>query len=307
MQCKWLFVYYICFATVFFSHICVAGDVDEVEIPLPYIQASDDEQVVIEEEDEPGGFSEVLTSQDCEKCHQDPIKEIEADGMAHKTKVTCTDCHRGHPPENREIIPECSMCHQDEPHFNLPLCLGCHVNPHTPLKIKLTKKVTEPCTTCHNEQIIQLRDKPSFHSKLYCTACHNQHGQIPDCSRCHRPHSDSMTEDICHLCHKAHMPLVVNYGAGIASENCGACHEEAFGLLAESPTRHRLIPCVQCHAEKHKMVPRCQNCHSLPHPEEIHEKFPVCGDCHGIAHNLGPTDVAHKRARDRNGAKMPRK
>ena len=34
------------------------------------------------------------------------------------------------------------------------------------------------------------------------------------------------------------------------------------------------------------MVPKCQDCHSSPHPAGIMSKFPKCGDCHKIAHDL---------------------
>jgi len=44
--------------------------------------------------------------------------------------------------------------------------------------------------------------------------------------------------------------------------------------------------CAFCHQEKHKMVPKCQDCHGMPHPAGIMAKFPVCGECHKIAHDL---------------------
>jgi hypothetical protein len=34
------------------------------------------------------------------------------------------------------------------------------------------------------------------------------------------------------------------------------------------------------------MVPKCQDCHGVPHAAGIMSKFPKCGDCHGIAHDL---------------------
>ena len=70
----------------------------------------------------------VLTSADCIKCHAKPPADIEAKGGKHKTEVTCQDCHVGHPPAVKKIIPECSMCHQDKPHFKLKDCLSCHKN-----------------------------------------------------------------------------------------------------------------------------------------------------------------------------------
>jgi hypothetical protein len=34
------------------------------------------------------------------------------------------------------------------------------------------------------------------------------------------------------------------------------------------------------------MMPKCQDCHGVPHPAGIMAKFPVCGECHKIAHDL---------------------
>lgn len=240
----------------------------------------------------------VLSSGDCSKCHDQPQKDIEAAGMAHKTKVTCTDCHRTHPPDKWGAIPECSLCHSGEKHFELGAakCMECHYNPHMPLKLKLTKDMTSPCLTCHDEQNAQLKEFPTFHSRLACTACHFQHGLIPPCGRCHAPHNDAMSEKICHECHKAHMPLNIVYGE-VASEDCGTCHEEAYTKLAASPRKHRGLKCSRCHVEKHKMVPDCRMCHDLPHAEDIHAKFPLCGECHGPAHDLRPADTSDRLPR----------
>ena len=45
-------------------------------------------------------------------------------------------------------------------------------------------------------------------------------------------------------------------------------------------------PCAFCHKEKHKTVPKCQDCHGTPHPAGMMAKFGKCGDCHGIAHDI---------------------
>lgn len=248
-----------------------------------------------------------LTSDDCGKCHVQPILDIEAKGMAHKTKITCTDCHQTHPPDSWGAIPKCSNCHTGEKHFELGGCFVCHTNPHTPLVLTLTKDVTAPCVTCHDQQIVQLRQNQSYHTALACSACHFKHGFIPPCSRCHAPHNDTMEEVNCHECHKAHMPLVVTYGDQVPSEDCGSCHRKAFQQLAESPARHRFLKCATCHVERHKMIPECGMCHGLPHPANIHARFPHCGDCHGIAHSLTPTDVKHRRPRERTGADVGEK
>src|SRR4051794_27861181 len=98
-----------------------------------------------------------LTSADCGKCHAKPVADIAANGGAHKTGVSCQDCHTtGHPPVVKKIIPACSQCHEGKPHYNLKGCLGCHKNPHTPKIITFGNNVTDPCLTCHTQQIVQL-------------------------------------------------------------------------------------------------------------------------------------------------------
>ncbi len=232
------------------------------------------------------GAKATLTSADCVKCHAKPPADIAANGGAHKTNVTCQDCHIGHPPTVKKIIPECSMCHEGKPHFGLKGCLSCHTNPHTPKIIKFGNNVTDPCLTCHTPQIEKLRKYKSKHSALNCSFCHNVHGRIPLCTQCHKPHSQDMTATDCKKCHQAHMPLVVTYGADTQSKLCGSCHKKAYDLLNASPAKHKSVLCVTCHQSKHKMIPKCQDCHGVPHPAGMMAKFPKCGMCHNIAHDL---------------------
>lgn len=227
-----------------------------------------------------------LTSSDCVKCHAKAPADVEAKGMAHKTKVTCQDCHQGHPPTVKKIIPLCSQCHEGKPHYKLSGCLGCHKNPHQPKEIVFGRDVTDPCLSCHQPQIVQLKQFPSKHSKLNCSFCHDVHGKIPQCTQCHKAHSAEQTAGDCKKCHKAHQPKNVAYGSDTPSKQCGACHSKALNLLVASKAKHKSLLCVTCHQEKHKMVPKCQDCHGVPHASGIMAKFPKCGDCHGIAHDL---------------------
>ncbi len=227
-----------------------------------------------------------LSQDDCQKCHDNAPKDIEARGGKHKTAVGCMDCHQGHPPKNQDIIPECSMCHMGKEHFELDDCLRCHSNPHAPLDLQLAGGITDPCLTCHTRQREQLEEHESSHTGLDCTSCHSKHGLIPECIQCHEPHSDKMGQEDCGRCHQAHMPLVVTYSEDIANIHCAACHDDAYELLKNSPTKHGDLNCATCHQAKHKMVPKCQDCHGEPHPESILSKFETCGDCHGIAHDL---------------------
>lgn len=226
-----------------------------------------------------------LSTNDCVKCHATQPADISSAGGKH-AGFPCQDCHTGHRPASKNNIPECNMCHAGEPHFELTGCLGCHKNPHTPLKITFSAKMTEPCLTCHTNQNKQLTEHKSKHSALFCTSCHGVHRVKPPCTQCHKPHSDRMTKDDCTKCHKAHMPKDVAYDGNISSEFCAACHKQPFEQLAATTTKHKTRKCATCHQEKHKMVPKCQLCHGDKHPAGIMTKFTKCGDCHNIAHDL---------------------
>ncbi len=228
----------------------------------------------------------VLSSSDCIKCHAKAPKDIAEKGGAHKTEVTCTDCHVGHPPNVKDIIPQCSKCHSGKSHYELAGCLQCHSNPHTPLELNLAKNLTAPCLTCHEPQKVQLNQFKSHHSTFDCTTCHTKHGFIPECMSCHQGHTPTMVQADCKNCHKAHMPLEVTYNKDTDSKQCAGCHKEAFDLLMATKTKHHDVSCASCHKDKHKTVPHCEDCHGVPHPAGIIAKFPKCGGCHNIAHDL---------------------
>ncbi|MBI5443923.1 MAG: cytochrome C, partial [Deltaproteobacteria bacterium] len=227
-----------------------------------------------------------LTAADCEKCHVKEPGEIAAKGQKHKTEINCQDCHTDHRPKVAKNIPECSNCHSGKPHYEVQGCKTCH-NPHMPLEIALKGELKEVCLTCHKGPSEAMAAGPSKHAALACNFCHaEKHGVIPACLKCHKPHSATMAQGDCGTCHKAHKPLELAYGDKTASTLCAACHDDAFALLSASKTKHRTVPCVQCHAQKHKTIPRCSDCHGMPHAPGMHQKFPKCGDCHNIAHDL---------------------
>jgi len=227
-----------------------------------------------------------LLNDDCVKCHGKAPADIAAAGGKHKTEIGCQDCHNGHPPIARKIIPLCSQCHEGKPHYKLAACLGCHSNPHTPRNIKFGNNVTDACLTCHTGQIVKLRDNKSKHTALFCSTCHNTHGRIPECTQCHKPHFAGQTTADCKKCHQAHMPKIVTYSDKTPSKDCAACHKKAYDLLMASKFKHQKLTCVACHQAKHKMVPQCQSCHGTPHPASMLSQFPKCGFCHNIAHDL---------------------
>ena len=225
-----------------------------------------------------------LTKEDCVKCHEGPPADIATAGGKHRY-VPCLGCHVGHPPTVKKPIPQCSKCHLKtrKVHYELKNCLSCHKNPHTPLIISLSG--TDTCMTCHTRQIAQLKENKSKHSALTCSTCHSVHRQIPQCTQCHKPHAD-MAVTGCNKCHKAHMPKAVTYADDIPSKDCATCHKNAFNLLNSSMAKHKTLECAFCHKAKHRMLPKCQDCHGTPHPAAMLAKFTKCGECHSIAHNL---------------------
>ncbi len=245
-----------------------------------------------------------LSNDDCIKCHAAPPTDLAAAGGKHK-EVGCTGCHNGHPPTVKKPIPVCSDCHGGKPHFELKGCLGCHRNPHTPLKITFTNDLTKPCLTCHTKQFEQFQKYPSKHAQQACSMCHDVHRKIPQCTQCHKPHSADITAADCTKCHKPHMPTQVTYASDIPSKFCGACHSQVLKTLTASKVKHATFACAFCHQEKHKTIPKCQDCHGVPHPAGIMAKFPKCGECHKIAHDLNnwPAGAAQEGA----PAKAPKK
>jgi hypothetical protein len=92
------------------------------------------------------------------------------------------------------------------------------------------------------------------------------------------------------------MPTEVAYGSDVLNKDCGACHTTAFSLLSASKAKHGSFACEFCHQAKHKTVPKCEDCHGVPHPAPLMQKFPKCGDCHYIAHDLNNWPKQEKKA-----------
>jgi predicted CXXCH cytochrome family protein len=246
----------------------------------------------------------VLDIADCAKCHELQPMEIAANGGAHKTQINCRDCHAGHRPAVANNIPQCGMCHSGGKHYELEGCVTCH-NPHQPMQVTLKGELTTPCLTCHAEVGEELIAHASKHTELACSTCHaERHGNIPSCGACHEPHSAQMTQNDCGVCHLPHQPLTLKYGPQTASVFCASCHDQAFNLLAASKAKHHDIACVTCHQSQHKTIPRCNDCHGLPHPEAMHQMFPNCATCHNIAHDLNnlPAQKESKEAAGKGAA-----
>ena len=227
-----------------------------------------------------------LDAADCVKCHQDAPASIASNGGKHQTAVTCLDCHQEHPPWGENVIPQCSMCHEGQPHFGLENCLSCHSNPHEPLALNLAGDIKEPCLTCHEGPGEDFANYASAHAQQSCTFCHDVHGKIPDCSNCHEPHAAGQLTPDCLGCHPAHHPLEINPAQTTPRTFCVPCHGEVGELMEKTETKHQAFTCAFCHRGQHPNVPQCQECHGEPHSAVMHQKMPNCLDCHMDPHFL---------------------
>ena len=231
-----------------------------------------------------------LENKDCEKCHATVVQQVVEAGNKHKSEVACMDCHDGqHPPgiEKGALIPQCSNCHEGEPHFELTNCGSCHSNPHQPLNIVLEGEGQKAaCNTCHPAIIQEIDANETKHTGFSCSFCHEKHRYRPDCLDCHDAHMEEQTFENCVTCHQAHQPLTLAYTKTVVNADCGACHGDTREMLEAGPTKHAKFQCVFCHADKHGNVPECQSCHEAPHSDEMLSKFKTCNECHQSAHDI---------------------
>jgi len=229
-----------------------------------------------------------LQADDCKKCHAFQLRMIAQHGGKHATEIGCLDCHPQHPPNGKNTKTPCILCHEGQAHFQVGDCLHCHTNPHKPLMSLRDSPRPEKraCLSCHAAVGEQMAIAPSLHSKLFCTRCHSRHKEIPGCLDCHDPHLQNQTGADCLHCHPAHQPLKIVPAGYIPAASCRVCHEKAARDLAETKTNHVGVNCSYCHKGLHPSMPKCQDCHGLPHAQSIHSQFRDCLECHGDAHNL---------------------
>ncbi|MGE4296505.1 MAG: hypothetical protein AB7E47_00630 [Desulfovibrionaceae bacterium] len=222
----------------------------------------------------------------CVVCHPQEPATIAMSGGLHKTNVGCQDCHTEHPPQGKNAIPKCSVCHSGKAHYELENCSKCHANTHAPRDIAFSEDYTAPCVTCHPQQGDEVAKHPSRHAELPCTQCHTKHREIPSCLDCHEKHTPDMDLASCTSCHPVHMPLDVTYSKDTPSRYCASCHDNASKILSHNTTKHHDLSCVFCHRDQHKMIPPCFACHPQVHPESMLKKFSGCGECHSSAHDV---------------------
>ncbi len=189
---------------------------------------------------------------DCIKCH-DVIK-IETRNPDHTTVPNCRNCHIFHkePAKNTSIgfwklmgegghrnltcsachgtdvmqlgaLPQCTKCHS--PHlkgaqWDRSVCLGCHSDPHIPVKNAVFNNTPakEACGACHNNVYQTL------------TVYASKHNWLSSCASCHPKHREKME---CMTCHTTNRHIKFHPGA-----KCDSCHG-------------KVTRCTDCHTNPH--------------------------------------------------------
>lgn len=232
-----------------------------------------------------------LSPTQCGQCHTSVYRDIKTSGGRHS--IQCDSCHTRFHAYNptkqnwQELMPKCGTCHSAPPHgIKFNICSDCHTNPHAIKQIPMSTTLVNSCGTCHGAPFEQLQKFPSAHSKLQCQNCHTLHGYIPGCNVCHKPHFQGQDFKTCAKeCHPVHMPREIKYKKDVNSRTCGACHSAIFNKWSASPSKHAGVSCASCHHTKHRNLPVCAECHSLPHSSGLHKHFPNCLTCHQDPHD----------------------
>lgn len=154
-----------------------------------------------------------LKEEDCKICHDLEYQKIIQKGADHRDKLTCFDCHPGHPPKIRNNIPDCTDCHDSSPHRKMADCSSCHPKKnncsachdvHQPLAFTDKAIALRHCQVCHPQVYQKWKNTQSKHGKLKCSYCHLEHRMVQTCSDCHgKPHAEG-THNLfpeCATCH----------------------------------------------------------------------------------------------------------
>ncbi len=189
---------------------------------------------------------------DCIKCHD--VKKIEISNSDHTTITNCMNCHAFHKESSTNTgtgfwklmgegghrnltcgachgtdvmqlgaLPQCTKCHA--PHlagaqWERSVCLGCHSNPHIPVKnaVFTGTPPKEACGACHNDEYQAL------------TGYNSKHNRLPSCASCHPKHGEKLA---CTTCHTTNAHDTFHPGA-----QCDSCHGNA-------------AKCTDCHTNPH--------------------------------------------------------
>ena len=222
-----------------------------------------------------------LTTLECARCHFSVFANIRDQGGKHQ--LECGYCHETYHTLRpgvawEEVVPQCVTCHGEIHGPSFTDCLPCHTDAHAPVHSLVNMDVLGPqCGACHSSQGQEVNQFPSAHTEVACSDCHHdQHAYVEN--------SAFMS------CHPVHSPLEITYGDSVVNETCGTCHEKVQKKLKKGTKKHAELLCVYCHADRHRSIPDCRQCHVQPHPENLLQKFGGCAECHGDPHMLNLSD-----------------
>ncbi len=174
----------------------------------------------------------------CEKCHllhqEKPEKPEESFwkriGDGGHRNLTCGDCH-GTDVTRLDELPQCTKCHtphQKGAQWDRSVCLGCHNDPHIPLKNAVFRGALtkEMCSVCHNRVYQTLTIYDSKHNKNVpsCTDCHPKHRDVKSCMSCHLQHGQFHSGSKCSSCH-----------GYVTGAGCKGCHTNPHAPLSGLP------------------------------------------------------------------------
>ncbi len=172
----------------------------------------------------------------CEKCHLfhiEPTINTEVSfwkriGEGGHRNRTCGDCH-GTDVTRLDELPQCTKCHTTHlkgAQWDRNVCLGCHSDPHLPIKNAVFRgtPTKEMCAACHNNiyQILTIYDSKHNTKVPACINCHPKHREAKSCGSCHMPHGPLHSGSKCSSCH------------GYVS-SCTGCHTNPHAPLSGLP------------------------------------------------------------------------
>lgn len=217
--------------------------------------------------------------QACRSCHPQPEQTQAASPTAH-SEFGCLECHPSH-----RAGTGCLDCH--DPHDEAMTngnCRECHP-PHAPAPVAVSPAVAAPlCGACHQEPATELTAEGGAHLEVGCGGCHPTHGPLDetpaaDCDQCHPPEEQRhFSIEGCRSCHAPHSPLAKDLDSMEDLERaCLSCHQAPGTQMAEAPSAHSELGCLECHPTHGEKL-NCLECH----------------DSHGVTMREGDCRLCHR-------------
>jgi predicted CXXCH cytochrome family protein len=239
----------------------------------------------------------------CLSCHDNIKTDIESK-YVHAPVDDCSNCHKSHSSENRNLLTEkipelCFSCHEpfDKKHGHSPVkegdCLSCHVIHGSNNRKLLVEKVpSDLCLMCHDLGIENDIVKHAPVEGGECIECHDAHDSNNNgllkkektmlCLDCHsdleedliKIHRHAPFEDDCSNCHSSHSSMHEDLLFEESKNLCFTCHDNIQNDLNKLPIVHAVMneesSCSKCHS------PHASNESSIL----ISKERELCLSCH---------------------------